>query len=228
MKTAVTVELDGATFVLDEGAYQALRSYLDRAAARLRKHPDRADVIAGLERSIGAKLAEGPGAQGLPLDESDMLAALKQVGRVDGPELGEPGEGSIGSAPRAAAEASAGAPSPGASSAGASSRGTSSPGSGSGPRARAGGGDGSDPRPRTRRLYRLKEGQHVAGVCAGLAAFSDIDVAMIRFLFLVALACTGGVLIVAYVVLAFALPLARTEAEIAEAHGGYAGSLTRE
>jgi phage shock protein PspC (stress-responsive transcriptional regulator) len=214
MKAAITIELDGATFVLDEGAYQSLRSYLERAAARLRNHPDRAEVIAGLERSIGAELAQGPGAQGVPLDQAEMLAALKEVGRVDGPELGEPAP----SQPSPSSSASAG-PSPGAR----FGRGfCAGPGAtaGRGSSGSSGSRAGADARPRMRRLYRLKDGQHVAGVCAGLAAFSDIDVGMIRFIFLLGTMFSGGMLLVAYVVLMFVMPLARTEAEIAEAHGG--------
>ena len=207
MKAAITVELDGSTFVLDQGAYDALRSYLDRAAARLGNHPDRADVLAGLERSIAAKLARGPAGEGAPLDEGEMRAALKEVGRVDGPELGgaEPASGrATGPKNRAARWTGAAArgrnPRPGLRS------------------------DAPTPRPRKRRLYRLRDGQHIAGVCAGLAAFSEVDVGLIRFLFLIGTMFSGGVLLVGYVVLMFVMPIARTEAEVAEAHGGLPAS----
>lgn len=86
MKSAISVELDGTLFTCDERAHAALRSYLDRAGERLGAHPDRADVVAGLERSIAAKLRER--AQGAAtIDEAAMLGALKAVGRVDGPAL---------------------------------------------------------------------------------------------------------------------------------------------
>src|SRR5688572_32840005 len=51
----ISIELDGTTFTLDERAYAALRSYLDRAGTRLGLHPDRAEVIAGRseERRVG-------------------------------------------------------------------------------------------------------------------------------------------------------------------------------
>ena len=58
MKSAISVELDGTLFACDERAHAALRSYLDRARVRLGSHPDRAEVIAGLERSIAAKLRQ--------------------------------------------------------------------------------------------------------------------------------------------------------------------------
>src|SRR5690242_14295293 len=84
MKSAISVELDGTTFTLDERAYAALQSYLERAGARLGAHPDRAEVIAGLERSVAAKLRRRAATV---LDEAAMLAALKEIGRVDGPTL---------------------------------------------------------------------------------------------------------------------------------------------
>src|SRR5690348_8899025 len=87
MKSAISIELDGAPFTCDERAYAALRSYLDRAGARLGSHPDRAEVIAGLERSIAAKLKQRATRGGGAIDEAAMLAALKEVGRVDGPAL---------------------------------------------------------------------------------------------------------------------------------------------
>jgi phage shock protein C len=73
--------------------------------------------------------------------------------------------------------------------------------------------------PRRRRLYRLREGQRIAGVCAGLAAYSDIRVDWIRTLFLALAAVTGGLFIVIYFVAAFILPVAQEPEEYAAAYG---------
>jgi phage shock protein PspC (stress-responsive transcriptional regulator) len=173
MKVAVSVELDGTMFALDEGAFLALRSYLDRAAVRLGTHSDRDAVIAGLERSIAAKLARRAAAHAAAIDRSTMDAALTEVGRVDGPSLDD-----VASA--------------------AESRARSGP----------------------RRLYRLREGQKLAGVCAGLAAYAELDPGVVRFIFIIGALFSGGVLLLAYLVLAFLMPVAHTELEIAEAHGG--------
>jgi phage shock protein PspC (stress-responsive transcriptional regulator) len=172
MKTAVTVQLDGTSFALEERAFLALRAYLDRAAARLGNHPDRSDVLAGLERSIAGKLAARVAEPAAPCDERAMLVALREVGRVDGPDLGAPDSG------------------------------------------------GGDDRWRSRRLYRLRQGQLVAGVCTGLAAFAEIDVNIVRLLFVVGALFTGGLLLAAYIVLVFVMPVAYPEDERAAAHGG--------
>ena len=167
MKSDISIELDGTTFTLDERAYAALRAYLDRAGTRLGSHPDRAEVIAGLERSIAAKLRQrGAANSGAVVDETAMLAALKEVGRVDGPAL----DGAASSAER-------------------------------------------DPVERTRKLYRLREGQWFTGVCAGLAAYFGVDAVVVRLIFLLAAVFTGGTAILVYAVLLFVMP-------IEEGHGG--------
>jgi phage shock protein PspC (stress-responsive transcriptional regulator) len=172
MKAAISVELDGTKFALDERAFQALRSYLERAAVRLGAHPDRDDVIAGLERSIAAKLAQRAGGHPGIIDEATMQAALNDVGRVEGPGLDD---------------------------------------------SQAGLADGS--RSPQRRLYRLRQGQ-IAGVCAGLGAYAEIDANIVRLLFVLGALFSAGIVLVVYLVLMFVLPIAHTEAEIADAHGG--------
>jgi phage shock protein PspC (stress-responsive transcriptional regulator) len=73
-----------------------------------------------------------------------------------------------------------------------------------------------------RKLYRLQEGRKIAGVCAGLAAFAEIDVSLVRLGFILGAFFTGGMLIAAYIVLVLVMPVARTPEEIAAAHGGRA------
>jgi len=96
MKAAISIELGATKFSVDERALAALRSYLDRAKARLGSHPDRDEVVAGLERSIAAKLAQRAGGRSGTIDEATMLAALNDLGRVDGPDLDGPEPGRAG------------------------------------------------------------------------------------------------------------------------------------
>jgi phage shock protein C len=51
----------------------------------------------------------------------------------------------------------------------------------------------------TRRLYRKREGQIVAGVCTGLADYLGIDVTIVRLVF-AALAIFGGAGVLLYVI----------------------------
>jgi phage shock protein PspC (stress-responsive transcriptional regulator) len=163
MKAAISIELDGTTFALDDSAFLALRSYLDRAAERLGGHPDRDEVLAGLERSIAAKLRRRLDAvPGATFDGAQMVAVLKEVGPVDGPSLD----------PTAASDYS-------------STLGRFS----------------------SRRLHRVREGQQIAGVCKGLAAFTDVDVGIIRLTFILGAVFSGGIAVLAYIALAFIMPI---------------------
>ena len=70
-----------------------------------------------------------------------------------------------------------------------------------------------------RRLYQIKDGAVISGVCKGLAAYLNIDVAVIRVLFVVLALVTGGVWILVYIVMMFVIPFAQTSEQHAAAHG---------
>ena len=65
-------------------------------------------------------------------------------------------------------------------------------------------------RPPGRRLHRVREGQQIFGVCAGLAEYAEIDVAWVRTLFVFAALLTAGLFVLVYVAMAFILPVAST------------------
>ena len=68
--------------------------------------------------------------------------------------------------------------------------------------------------PRTRRrLYRIKEGQDIFGVCQGLSAYADIPVDWLRFILLVLATITGGLFILVYLAMAIYLPVVSTREE---------------
>jgi len=79
--------------------------------------------------------------------------------------------------------------------------------------------------PRRRRLYRIHDGQQVAGVCTGLAAFAGLDVAWVRTIFVLLTLVTAGAFLLVYLVLMFILPVAANREEwlatmVAESDGG--------
>jgi len=69
-----------------------------------------------------------------------------------------------------------------------------------------------------RRLFRDKENSMIAGVCAGLGAYFDVDKVWFRIIFLVAFFGAGSGFLV-YLVLWIAIPPARTLADRMEMHG---------
>lgn len=70
-----------------------------------------------------------------------------------------------------------------------------------------------------KRLYRLTEGQTIAGVCNGLAAYFNLDVTIMRLLFVFIALITSGMGILFYIILAIVIPEAKTPEEKAELRG---------
>jgi phage shock protein PspC (stress-responsive transcriptional regulator) len=70
-----------------------------------------------------------------------------------------------------------------------------------------------------KRLYRIKEGAWIAGVCSGIAAYFDIDVKIVRIVFFAFALFTKGGAIGLYVLMAFFVPAAETNEERAFARG---------
>lgn len=72
-------------------------------------------------------------------------------------------------------------------------------------------------RTRRRRLMRIQAGQQIAGVCTGVAAYSEIRVDWVRTIFVLLTLGTVGAFALVYVGMAFVLPIVPTaEAWLAE------------
>ncbi|HEV3245220.1 MAG TPA: PspC domain-containing protein [Candidatus Paceibacterota bacterium] len=70
-----------------------------------------------------------------------------------------------------------------------------------------------------RRFFLIREDAVCAGVCAGLAAYFNIDVTIVRILFIALTVFTGGAWILLYIALAILVPYADTAEARAQAHG---------
>ena len=57
----------------------------------------------------------------------------------------------------------------------------------------------------TKRLYRSRDDRMIAGVCAGLAEYIDIDPTIVRLLFVLGL-LAGGATFWAYIVMMLVVP----------------------
>lgn len=73
--------------------------------------------------------------------------------------------------------------------------------------------------PAAKRLYKIREGAMVSGVCMGLAAYFNWDVTLVRILFVLLILLTHGFGLLLYILLAIILPAAKTSAEQAAAFG---------
>ena len=95
------------------------------------------------------------------------------------------------------------------------SDGTNNPGGAGQP----GGATASGTSSTARRLYQIREGAVISGVCKGLAAYLNMDVSIVRILFIVLAVLTGGAWILVYIVMMFVIPYAETSEQHAAAHG---------
>ena len=73
--------------------------------------------------------------------------------------------------------------------------------------------------PAHKKLYRIREGHKIWGVCTGLAAYFNVDVTLVRVIFVVLALVSHGIGIALYFILAWIVPMAETSEEKANARG---------
>jgi len=190
MNKVVTVNLNGNAFQLEEGGYDALRAYLDSAINKLKANPDRDEIISDIEQAIADKLRAVLGAYKNVVATSQLEAVLAEMGPVDAGSAEEADEA------RPAGEAQSG---------------FTKDASGA---TNAGGTFAS-----AKRLYRLREGAMICGVCNGIAAYFNCDQTIVRVIFVILTLITVVVMVPAYVALVLVVPAADTPAQKSEAHG---------
>jgi phage shock protein PspC (stress-responsive transcriptional regulator) len=70
-----------------------------------------------------------------------------------------------------------------------------------------------------KRLYQIREGAMLSGVCKGLAVYLNVDVTIVRIVFIVLTLLTSGVWLLLYAAMMIVVPHAETSEERAAAHG---------
>lgn len=170
MQKVVSINLNGNAYQLEEPAYEALRSYLQRAEARLEANPDRAEIMADLEQAIAEKCGRYLGPNKTVVTGAEIETIIGEMGPVESPDA------------TAQAESVAGKDGP-------------------------------------KRLYQIREGAMVTGVCKGIAAFFDVDVTIVRVVFVILALVTFGAWVVAYIIMALVIPYADTPEDRAAAFG---------
>ncbi|MDR2011220.1 MAG: PspC domain-containing protein [Bacteroidales bacterium] len=78
---------------------------------------------------------------------------------------------------------------------------------------------GKNKNKKKKKIYRDTDNKIIAGICSGLAAYTGIDVVIIRILFLVFLIIPGNISLIAYLILWIAVPEARTISQKIEMKG---------
>jgi phage shock protein PspC (stress-responsive transcriptional regulator) len=204
MNTVIIVNLNGVAFHLEEPGFQTLRAYLDRAQSQLAANPDKSEIMSDLEQAIADKCSHYLN----PHKNVLTAAEIDDVVRQMGPVQSESASPLLGAAPSTEAGG------PGAD---ASKNSTDSRSSAAGSESAA---HTSRPQgPTVHRLYQIREGAMLSGVCTGIAAYLDIDVTFVRILFALFTVLTYGLGIAVYIVMALVVPFAHTGEEHAAASG---------
>ena len=192
MRPVISVSLSGRAYQLEDDAHAALASYLDAAARALAGNPDQAEILADLEQAIADKCERCLGPHKTVVVRSEIEQVIREMGPVDSSAAGDaPHEGTPpGGQARSSTAAGADA------------------------------GTAGQPGPATpKRLYQISDGALISGVCKGIAVYLDVDVTLVRVIFTVAAVLTGGLAILAYVIMMFIVPYANTPEEHAAARG---------
>ena len=196
MNRVIIINLNGNAYQLEESGYDALRTYLDNASRRLEGNPDRDEIIADIEQAIADKFRAVLGANKTVVITKEVESVLIEMGPVQDADGSNDGQSSEKSGPQATGAAS-----------------TAEASGKSGPEGNQTGA--------AKRLYAIREGAMLAGVCNGLAAYFNIDVTIVRILF-VLLTFFWGSGILLYIIMALIIPTANTSAEKAAAYGAAA------
>ena len=157
----------------------------------------------------------GPDGVGSSVGMSTGMGSATEASGSAAPDVGSAG---VGGTPGSGGAASGTAGVGGATGATAAG-GTGSAAGMGGPGGATAGGSASGAGATVRRLYLIREGAYIAGVCKGLAAYLNLDISIVRLLFIVLTVLTGGAWILVYIVMMFVVPYAETSEQHAAAHG---------
>ena len=104
MQKVVSISLNGNSYQLEEPGFDQLRAYLERAEARLKDSPDRAEVMSDLEQAISEKCRATLGPHKTVVNTAEVERIISEMGPVEAADerpADAGAEGTAGSPPPA-------------------------------------------------------------------------------------------------------------------------------
>jgi phage shock protein PspC (stress-responsive transcriptional regulator) len=178
MKKVISINISGASFFIDEDAYEKLSGYLGKLKERFCENDEGEEIIADVETRLGELFAERIN----PKTGVITLEMVEDVIKI----MGRPEDFSDNENDEKSSKYSI---------------------------------DNEGNTSRRRRLYRNADDRILGGVCAGIAAFFNIDPVIIRIIFAILPFVSFGVVIPIYIVLWIAVPAAVTTTQKMEMKG---------
>jgi phage shock protein PspC (stress-responsive transcriptional regulator) len=83
MNRVITINLGGNAYQLEEGGYDALRAYLESAAARLKDNPDRDEILLDIERAIADKFRALLASHKNVVEAKEVNAVIAEMGPIE-------------------------------------------------------------------------------------------------------------------------------------------------
>jgi phage shock protein PspC (stress-responsive transcriptional regulator) len=83
MNKVITINLGGNAYQLEEDGYNALRTYLENAAARLQANPDRDEILLDIERAIAEKFRALLASHKTVVETKEVAAVIAEMGPID-------------------------------------------------------------------------------------------------------------------------------------------------
>lgn len=212
------VSIGGYAFSLVPGAKSTLEAYLNKIKAHYRFKESGNEIVEGIEDRIAELLLEKCGS-GKVVAGEDIDSVIKIMGYPEDMDETETGpakgyDSSAAGASKAASKAASAAS--GASAADSAASWASSANSADSASASGGSRDNKG----SKRLYRDPKHGVIGGVCSGLAGYFNVDVVVIRLIFVALIALTsiwhGRMLLtmpLIYIVMLIAMPAAKTVQE---------------
>src|SRR6516225_819785 len=88
MNKVITINLGGNAYQLEEGGYDALRSYLETAAMRLQGNPDRDEILSDMELAIAEKFRALLASHKNVVETKEVATVLAEMGPVEAEPAG--------------------------------------------------------------------------------------------------------------------------------------------
>ena len=84
MNKVITINLNGRAFLLEEGGYEKLQTYLQDSRTRLGEDPDKEEIITDLEQAVAEKFSRFLTAGKTVILEKETDEVIKEMGPVQG------------------------------------------------------------------------------------------------------------------------------------------------
>ena len=184
MKKIININLSGRVIPIEDIAYEKLQQYIESLRRYFANEEGRDEIINDIEGRIAELMSDKVRKGAESITDSDVEEIISSMGRVEDFEAAD--QEAAASGTTASASSSAGANSGSA---------TTDPGFTAPP-----------PRREKGRLYRDTNDKFVGGVCSGIAAYMNVDPAIVRILFAIISFGGFGFGFLAYIILWIVLP----------------------